>query len=290
MYNETKNTRLRKPSTVLHEIAGSTEYLEEKVRRQKELGAISLRNSADSPIELTARRITDSIKEDNYGYDNDESRELRLVAVLPGFIKSERTLDVRRDRMSSREYAAVLGPVDEFNHLVREMIDAGQLTKRSETVGFIKDILMRTRTSPEVIKYASAITHDVLTGMSNEIASESVIRDIPGVADVESATSREDESKGRDLVVFGYKGINEIPIDIKSSSFGVQKSKKPVSYTRSGGIVMQSGFSSEDFGDNLIPDDATLKRKIPYYTRMLDEAVDTLAYEGDRNDVVAIFG
>ena len=285
MYDKTKNARLSEPADVLREITGSTEYLEEraKLQRQRMLGSTTLSKLAGSPIESTARRMADTIRKDNYGYDNDESRELTLVSILPSFINSQRKLDMRRNEMSDREYDIILEPVDEFNHLVGEMIDAGQFTKKSEAVGFIKDIVLRVRASTEVINYASGIMHDVLTGVCNEIASESVIRDIPGVFDVERAISRKDESKGRDLVVLGYKGVDEIPIDIKSSRFGVRKSRESVSCTRDGGIVMQSGFSPEDFGDNLIPDADTLKKKIPYYTDMLDDAVEILTNENKWN-------
>lgn len=81
---------------------------------------------------------------------------------------------------------------------MREMIDSEQITKRSETVQFVK-ILLRNRAPVEIINYAAEASRMIfLTGMCNEIASESVIRMIPGVDDVESATDRRDESLGRD--------------------------------------------------------------------------------------------
>ena len=54
--------------------------------------------------------------------------------------------------------------------------------------------------------------------------------------------------------------------------------------------MLQSGFSSEDFGDALIPDIATLKSKIPYYTKQLDEAAMILKNNLDRPAVIARFG
>ncbi len=279
--------RIKQPSEILRGITGSAEFLEQRNRRTG--GAVL--QEVLSPIEAAAKRMADDIKRENYGYDNDESRQLRLVGVLPSFIKSQRQLDVRRDDMSSAEYRNMMEPVDELNHLMREMIDSEQITKRSETVQFVKEILLRNRAPVEIINYAAGRTHDILTGMCNEIASESVIRMIPGVDDVESATDRRDESLGRDLVVYGYRGIDEIPIDIKTSPFGIRKSEQQSIYLRpSGAFVLQSGFSSEDFGDALIPDIATLKSKIPYYTKQLDEAAMILKNNLDRPAVIARFG
>lgn len=74
-----------------------------------------------------------SIKEGNHGYDNSESRQLRLVAMMTDFAEAQLTLDEYRGSMSRTEIVKTLEPIITYNHVLREMIDTEQYSTVSES-------------------------------------------------------------------------------------------------------------------------------------------------------------
>lgn len=241
------------PAELLNSIIRSDEFL--KQRKLDTKGVIA----------RTALFLADSEVEANRGYETDESRQLKLIAILPDWLKAQRKLDADRDSMTRQEKDEVLQPVLEFNHIVREMIDTEQYSRMSEITSFISNILLRQRASKEIIQYAVQSANQTINGMRHEIAAESVLSITPGVDSVESADSA-DELSGRDINIEYYG--RRFGIDIKASEKGAEDAmlrSHNYEYT-----ALRSGFSSRDFGDRLILDKSSLLEKVAYYQDVLE--------------------
>lgn len=247
------------PTDLLRELSRSDEVLRQKAIDP--LGKVSL--------DTVALAEADRIREGNYGYDTDESRQLQLIAALPNYIRAQRTLDQNRYHMSRNERAEVLQPAIEYNHILREMVDMEQYHTIPDFVQFIEVALLHLRVQPEVIRYASNNTRIVLNGMRHEIAAESLLSLIPEVGAIRSANADE-ELEGKDIV-FEYRR-RYIALDIKSSEISAYETMLQ-RRLYSEPIPVWSGFSDKEFGDRLILPQQQLRLKIPYYRDLLEQAV-----------------
>ena len=252
-YESNKKRQQIHPAALVGSILRSDEFLRQR------------RDGARGSIARTALHMANDITEVNRGYETDESRQLRLVAVLPDWLKSQHRLDTNRSNMTRQEKNEALRPVLEFNHIVREMIDMEQYSRMSEITSFIRAVLLRQGVKAETIQYADQSAKLAINGMRHEIAAESVLSMTPGVDSVESADN-EDELSGRDINV-EYEGYR-FGIDIKASQRGADEAM--IKSPKHDYIAVWSGFSSRDFGDSLILDRDSLSEKTAYYQDLLE--------------------
>ncbi len=246
MSHRTKD-HLPTASTVISEIARSNEFLE---RRDKEVGRVALAGAAWA---IAERHI-----EENNGYETPATLQQKLIGTLPAWLSAQVTLDQHRHEMSRQEKHETLEPVVELNHILREMIDREVYTTMSEAMTFAGEALQRMKYQPNVINYASQQLRGILDGMRHEIASESVLIDLPGVDDVRSGDGVDDELKGKDIWVMFDDG-HEVGIDIKSTERAAREANADLRH--SDYLAVWSGFDWEDFGDNLVPDRETIAHK-----------------------------
>lgn len=243
---------------IFQKIATSQEFLEHKAR-SRNLGRVA--------FDAVALEVAENIREQNRGYDDDESRQIRLAAVLSDWIQSQRKLDEERDQMTRSEKKQHLGPVIRFNHIIREMVDAEQYTKMSEITRFIQESLLHMGAGRQTIGYAASVAQMAINGMRHEIAAESIFNSIDGVREARGADTDE-ELAGKDVVV-DYAGI-ELAFDIKASK---KAADEAMSKSRRGDyMAIWSGFRNDDFGDSLLLSDDQLDEKKAYYAEVLDYA------------------
>lgn len=214
-----------------------------------------------------------SIKEGNHGYDNSESRQLRLVAMMTDFAEAQLTLDEYRGSMSRTEIVKTLEPIITYNHVLREMIDTEQYSTVSEILRFVGGSLLYLGFEQDVIRYTIDRTKAVVNGMRHEIAAESVLSWLRGVDEINSA-GIEDEIEGKDIIL-NYRG-RILALDIKSS----KDSALNAMMNRRGrdkSVPIWSGFSNRDFGDNLILMNEQLHSRDSYYLEQLRFVEDLVA-------------
>ena len=252
-------SRIQKsPAELLNTIAKSDELLREKAKNPMAKVALS----------SVAMRLADKIGENNKGYETDESRQMRLIGILPDWIRNERYLDDNRQSMSRQEKIDTLGPIIQFNHILREMIDTEQYTTMPEIVQFIQQALLHMRESREVIQYAVSSARSTLNGMRHEIAAESVLSMLPKVEGIRGATA-EEELEGKDIIV-EYTG-RALALDIKASQRGEQEAL--AKSWNSDTLPVWSGFTNDDFGNQLTLRREHLMAKSAYYQNILSHAV-----------------
>lgn len=253
-----KNRTQKSPAEILDTIAKSDELLREKAKNP--MAKVALNN--------VAMILADKIGADNRGYETDESRQMRLIGILPDWIRNERHLDANRRSMSRQEKIDTLEPIIQFNHILREMIDTEQYTSMPEIVQFIQQSLLHMRASREIIQYAVSSARSTLNGMRHEIAAESVLSMLPKVEGIRGATA-EEELEGKDIIV-EYAG-RELALDVKASRRGEQEAL--AKSWNSDTLPVWSGFTNEDFGNQLTLGRERLEAKTAYYQNILSHAV-----------------
>ncbi len=247
----------KEPRELFQGLGRSNEMLRQKARTP--LGKAAL--------DVVAMTEVNRIRKNNHGYDTDESRQFRLIAALPNYVRAQRTLDKNRDNMSRADRVETLQPVIEYNHILREMIDTEQYHSMSDVVDFIQGTLLYLRATPDIIQYTANNTRSILNGMRHEIAAESVLSSLPEINSVESAEA-EDETKGKDIII-EYDGHN-VAFDVKASENGARKAMANRRY-HDDPIPIWSGFSNQEFGDKLILSTSQLQAKASYYRNLLDQ-------------------
>lgn len=258
--NHNPNRSPLTPLTARELISGiilSDEYLRERDRGVAGMGAIA----------LSASRLAVNVAEANHGYETDQSRQLRLISALPKWLRAEHDLDTRRSGMTENDLNSSLESVIEFNHALREIIDNETYTKMSDVMRFVSETLLIARVKGPAIKYAAEQLQSVLDGMRHEVASESVLSSLPEVESVRGASSIEEERQGKDVIVTMIDG-REIALDIKST----QRSADKANLERRGSDyrAVWSGFTWDDFGDELLPTDERLRSGEPHFRKILE--------------------
>ena len=257
-----KIDKLPNGQEIVDTISRSNEHLEtigDRSAYRVHLGALA----------LTADKLADSQVESNRGYETNESRQYRLIGALPNWLRAEHNLSTRRKNMDRQEYVESMSSVIEFNHILREIIDTETYTRMTEVTGFVSEVLLSARVSGSTIKYATQSLVSVLDGMRHEIASESVLSDLPGVEDIRGADTIEEEMRGMDII-FTYEGT-QLALDIKST----QRAADEANHKSRGSnyYAIWSGFTWDDFGDSLLPTKEQLIRKRPHFTNQLGRIV-----------------
>ena len=251
------NNQPRTAKEIISDTVRSDEFLRAR-NTNKDLGGVAL-------LSVAAKEVADRQTTENNGYDTPEIMQRRLISMLPSWLKSQKELDLHRDEMTRAEKRTVLEPVVEFNHILRTMIDNEVYTSMPEITQFTQEALLEMRASPHVLQYAKQQLRGVVDGMRHEIASESVLSDLPDVYDVRQGEGIDDEMRGRDIYV-EYKG-EEIALDIKSRPERAAEANARSS--RSDYVAIWSGFEWEDFGNSLVPSKEQIAAKRAYWTAEL---------------------
>ena len=201
-----------------------------------------------------------------------EQRQLELMATIPDWLNAKKKLDASGKSMLREEKIQTLRPVVAFNKIVREMIDMEQYRTISQVKAFVGSTLLSVGYNKTDIDYAEQVTRRTLNGMRHEVAAESVLSSLSEVEDINSG-SEEDEFVGKDIIV-KYNGV-VVGIDIKASKAAAKDANQRAwEHHDMDYVAIWSGFTNEEFGDNLLPSKEQLKEKKGYYWEVMDQIVE----------------
>lgn len=217
-----------------------------------------------SALNEAAQQLSTKVKDKNHGYSTTQSRQLDLVAALPGWLNAQQQLDNSRNnsryRLSRQQKEIVLGRALKFNDALRELIDNEDYTKISQVLKFIKGVMVHTQQPDNLINYATEQARTALVGMQHEIIAQSVISGLDGVWDVRPATADED-LQGNDLFLqVGDDQGPEYGIDIKARPEAADRAnEEALLHSRLGYYAVWSGVYQRDLGDDMLPDEEDLR-------------------------------
>ena len=219
---------------------------------------------------MAALAVSERVKQTRK-YESDQTRQLALVAAIPGWLSAQRQLDKHGDTMTRREKKKALGPIIEFNHTLRKIIDAEQCSRMQQLTDFVSGVVLMMGEHEEVVRYAENAAQTTLVGMRQEIAAESVLSSMREVHGIRGAND-EEELCGIDIVV-NYKGV-EVGIDVKSSQAAANRANESARWHNDNEyMAVWSGFTGRDFGNKLILENWQLRNKQGYYRSVMDVVI-----------------
>ena len=260
------------------EIVESSKYQERLREIVLGIGRAATREfNPESSYRLVDRYVASGVADDilKERGDTDKAPEykiLELIQRMPYWICAEEKLESYRNGVfyernnKIREKETVVA----FNKVVRDIINEGQYTRKSELISDIQGAMDYLGYGDEEIENAYKFLTHVINGMRHEIAAEIALKKTKGVRAVH-ATGIDYDLAGIDLIV-EYKG-NIIGLDIKSTPDSARNANN--SDRDEGYHASWSGFDHRrgDFGlygDNLMPSDNAVKRVCSLYKEELE--------------------
>lgn len=226
-------------------------------------------------IKLGSIAVASELTQERGDYDLDANL-FNLTSQISDFYHGQTAVDEFRDQYSHMPWHQIPKHAKEqfkhdkqavtgFNHAVKEVINAG-----GNKLDFNDLLVFVTHMGQQINRDADqkqfhAMARESLIGMRNEVAFEQIL--IAADLDYEVG-DEDDDAKGADFI------INGIPVDVKASQFGVERSRQQArdhGYSNRG--VVWSHVDFEDFNGKLTLPFDTVDAKVPAVVQDLAQFV-----------------
>ncbi|HEY8886509.1 MAG TPA: hypothetical protein VIM31_03370 [Candidatus Microsaccharimonas sp.] len=200
--------------------------------------------------------------EQESGYLTPEGHAMNVTAHLTDFSDSIQQLhELRHQHAHHKEKLPALRKISEFNHAVKDMVDANPSLTFDEVLSFILSMNQSINGNNNTSYNFEEEVKQVLVGMSHEIAFEQMLGYMPDIEYKEATI--EDDLAGTDMFV-SMNGSPMVSIDIKASLVRAQHAKDKALYLGyNPDRIIWSRLSNRDFnGFFRIPQDVAEERAV----------------------------
>jgi hypothetical protein len=252
-------------SHIVHKVGTSKEYA--KARNEAEALDLDDSGRRRAAIRMAATALSG---EQASGYLTPDGHAMNITARLTDFSESIRELHTLQEQDASHEEKLpALRRLAEFNHAVKNMVDANPSLSFDEVLTFIMSMnqsINGLKSSDSQFEYEVT---NILVGMRHEIAFEQMLGYMPDVEYKEATI--EDDLVGADIFI-SINGSAMVPIDIKASQKTVQRKRdEQIQHGYTPNHIVWSQVTNDEFGGSFrIPHDIAQKRSIILHDVLLN--------------------
>lgn len=229
--------------------------------------------SKKKAIKLGARATALSFTKES-GYRSPEGDVLNLYSHIDDFSRSQTILDTKNLTRDQRR--AYKGPVIEFNHALKAVIDSHPKENFHTLLGTMGEMYGRingTRDIDTLMLFRQQAS-DAMVGMQGENAGELIAGMTPGYEiDYTKPIGVKEELDGIDLFIHKLGTDTSFAIDFKASTGAVEKARaKAMSYGEDPDKYVWSQTTSQDFNNSFRLPREIAQQRTPGMKKYFDDA------------------